>query len=190
MIKTMETPRSNWGDDWSVGVDVRVERRGQAILDTRSAGLLDAVRQTNSISAAARLLGISYAHAWLVIRQADEAAGQSLIETAIGGRRGGGARLSPYGEAALTVFEKLRRDVGATAAKTLPRHPRRRRAIQRGDPPGRRDQFAGSRGASAGRVCPAAAHRLRSCRLRHFERIGRPGPLGRGHRRLRFGESR
>ena len=117
----METPRSNWGDDWSVGVDVRVERRGQAILDTRSAGLLDAVRQTNSISAAARLLGISYAHAWLVIRQADEAAGQSLIETAIGGRRGGGARLSPYGEAALTVFEKLRRDVGATAAKTLPR---------------------------------------------------------------------
>ena len=86
-----------------------------------AAGLLDAVRQTNSISAAARLLGISYAHAWIVIQEATAAAGQPLIETAIGGKRGGGAHLTENGRAALTVFDELRESVAGTAAKTLPR---------------------------------------------------------------------
>jgi molybdenum ABC transporter molybdate-binding protein len=115
----MPTRNKSWSGDWSVGVDVRVERKRRTILDERSADLLAALNRTASISASARSLGISYRHAWLLIQEANAAAGRSLIETAVGGRRGGGARLTEYGRAALTAFEQLRASLRTSAGRAL-----------------------------------------------------------------------
>lgn len=111
----------SWGDDWSVSIRVQVERRGEAILGEKSADLLAAIAATNSISAAARLLGISYAHAWHLAQDAGAAAGAPLVETATGGVRGGGTRLTERGRAALEVFQALTQQVGKTAMAQLPR---------------------------------------------------------------------
>ena len=112
---------SPWGDDWSVSIRVRVERQGQSILDEKSADLLAAIDRTQSISAAARLLGISYAHAWHLAQDASAAAGAPLVETATGGVRGGGTRLTEHGRAVLEVFQALTQQVGKTAMTQLPR---------------------------------------------------------------------
>lgn len=115
------TDSTEWPSDWSVGVRVSIERLGQTIVDDAAAQMLLAVERTNSISAAARSLGISYRHAWLLLNQASSQAGQPLVQTAIGGQRGGGAQLTEQGRAALAVFHKLQAHVRATAATALPK---------------------------------------------------------------------
>ena len=117
----MPTTKGNWSRDWSVKIRVRVERDGKTVLDERAAELLAALEQTHSISAAARSLGISYRHAWLLVQEANDTAGQPLLETEIGGTRGGGARLTEYGRAALRVFEQLQASLRTSAAKALPK---------------------------------------------------------------------
>jgi molybdenum ABC transporter molybdate-binding protein len=117
----MKTQKANWSSDWSVEVRVRVERQGKTVLDERSADLLAALDRTKSISAGARSLGISYRHAWLLIQEANDAAGQPLTATAVGGQRGGGAQLTEYGRAALRVFEGLQESLRASAVKAIPK---------------------------------------------------------------------
>src|SRR5436309_518402 len=113
--------QGNWSREWSVKIRVRVERNGKTVLDERSAELLRALAELRSISAAARSRGVSYSHAWLVVQEANDTAGQPLLETEIGGKRGGGARLTEYGRAALRVFEKLQASLRMTAVKALPK---------------------------------------------------------------------
>jgi molybdate transport system substrate-binding protein len=83
--------------------------------------LLEAIDRTHSISAAARQMGMSYRRAWLLVQSMNEAAGEALIEAASGGRRGGGAGLTPRGRAAMAVFSELQEQLCQTAARMLPR---------------------------------------------------------------------
>jgi molybdate transport system substrate-binding protein len=117
----MKTPNTNWSSEWSVEVRVRVERRGKTVLDERSADLLAALDRTESISAGARALGVSYRHAWLLIQEVNAAGGRPLTEASVGGQRGGGARLTEYGRAALSVFEGLQESLRDSAFKVLPK---------------------------------------------------------------------
>lgn len=110
-----------WAADWTVGVRVRVERAGQAVLDAGRLELLEAIERRHSISAAARDLGMSYRHAWLLVRRANEAAGAPLVNAITGGSHGGGARLTPRGSAAVAVFRRLQEQLHQAAAGLLPR---------------------------------------------------------------------
>jgi molybdate transport system regulatory protein len=58
-------------------------------------GLLEAVAETGSISAAAERVGLSYRRAWGKIREMEEGLGVRLVETRVGGSQGGGAELTP-----------------------------------------------------------------------------------------------
>jgi molybdate transport system substrate-binding protein len=64
---------------------------------------------------------MSYRKAWTVVQEANRAAGVPLVESAVGGKKGGGATLTARGKAALDVFEQLRADLHATAAGVLRR---------------------------------------------------------------------
>jgi len=67
------------------------------------AALIEAVGRTGSISAAAREMGMSYRRAWTLIDSANRCFKKPLVETATGGRGGGGAAVSETG------YEVLRR---------------------------------------------------------------------------------
>jgi molybdate transport system regulatory protein len=110
---------TDWSDDWEVAVRVWIERRGRTILGEGLADLLIAIEQTRSISAAARLLGISYRHAWNLVQEGNTAAGEPLVSSAVGGLHGGGAQLTPRGKLSLRIFDDLRRRVRETAAGLL-----------------------------------------------------------------------
>ena len=75
------------------------------------AALLEEVVETGSISAAARVLGMSYRKAWTLVDSINRAAGRALVERSTGGRGGGGARLTPQGERALKLYRQLEGDV-------------------------------------------------------------------------------
>ena len=85
------------------------------------ADLLAAISQEGSISAAARAMGMSYRRAWLLADTMNQSFRQTLVEAAPGGRRGGGARLTPFGRDVLARYRRmeakaqtaLRRDMAA-----------------------------------------------------------------------------
>lgn len=110
-----------WSENWSVAVRVTVDRHGQPVLDTPVADLLAELDRTGSITAAAKNLGISYRHAWLILQQANENSGEALFAASVGGRRGGGTQLTEHGTQTLKIFRQLQRQVSAAAAKSLPR---------------------------------------------------------------------
>lgn len=75
---------------------------GQALLRNPLMDLLQAVRASGSISAAARQLGFSYRHVWGQLRQWETELGHALIVW----ERGQAALLSPFGER-LLMAERL-----------------------------------------------------------------------------------
>jgi molybdate transport system regulatory protein len=61
------------------------------------ADLLEAIAETGSISAAAKRMGMSYRRAWLLVDTMNRCFRTLLVIAAKGGRRGGGARVTPEG---------------------------------------------------------------------------------------------
>jgi molybdenum ABC transporter molybdate-binding protein len=114
-----KTPAIAWAADWQVDVRVRVAHNGQRVLGDGRADLLAAIDRTHSISAAARSLGMSYRHAWMLVQETNAAAGEPLVAAAVGGLKGGGAQLTPRGKLSLELFEQLSRQVRESAAVLL-----------------------------------------------------------------------
>ncbi|MFM8333651.1 MAG: winged helix-turn-helix domain-containing protein [Candidatus Methylumidiphilus sp.] len=65
------------------------------------AELLEAIARTGSISAAGKSMDMSYRRAWQLVDVMNRCFKSPLVETAKGGNRGGGARLTPLGAEAL-----------------------------------------------------------------------------------------
>jgi molybdate transport system regulatory protein len=71
------------------------------------ADLLEAIASTGSISAAGRLLGMSYRRAWLLVDTMNRCFHSPLVETRPGGGQGAGAWLTTEGETALAAYRGL-----------------------------------------------------------------------------------
>ena len=80
------------------------------------AQLLAAIAAHGSIAAAGRELGMSYRRAWDLVETMNRCFREPLVQSAAGGRHGGGAHLSPLGEQVLTLYLDLRRAVEREAA--------------------------------------------------------------------------
>lgn len=91
------------------------------------AALLESVRDTGSISAAARAMGMGYKRAWSLLDSLDRAYDTPLVERSTGGTRGGGAVLTPFGAEVLAAYRRLEAEALASGADlvALERHARR-----------------------------------------------------------------
>src|ERR1700751_5414330 len=69
--------------------------------------LLEAIRSTGSISGAARPLGMSYRRAWLLVEEVNDALREPAVTAETGGRRGGGAALTPGGERVVDLYRAI-----------------------------------------------------------------------------------
>jgi molybdate transport system regulatory protein len=78
--------------------------------------LLEAIRATGSISAAARRLGMSYRRAWLLVEELNDALQDPAVTAAPGGRQGGGAALTPVGERIIAIYRSIE-GIARSAAK-------------------------------------------------------------------------
>ena len=75
--------------------------------DPRRIALLKQVQATGSISQGAKLAGISYKSAWDAINEMNQLGEQTLVERATGGKGGGGATLTRYGQRLIQLYELL-----------------------------------------------------------------------------------
>ncbi len=75
--------------------------------DPRRIELLKQIKITGSISQGAKLAGISYKSAWDAINEMNQLADQTLVERSTGGKGGGGAILTHYGDRLIQLYDLL-----------------------------------------------------------------------------------
>lgn len=71
------------------------------------ADLLEAIERGGSISAAARLMGMSYKRAWDLVDTMNQCFQQPLVITATGGNHGGGAQVTEFGYEVLRRYREI-----------------------------------------------------------------------------------
>lgn len=71
------------------------------------ADLLEAIRDTGSISAAGRRLGMSYRRAWMLVDELNRHLGAPVVEAVTGGAKGGGAALTRVGDEVLGRYRNM-----------------------------------------------------------------------------------
>ncbi|MDN4629724.1 molybdenum-dependent transcriptional regulator [Erwinia sp. PsM31] len=75
--------------------------------DPRRIELLKQIAATGSISQGAKMAGISYKSAWDAINEMNTLADRTLVERATGGKGGGGAQVTAYGDRLIQLFALL-----------------------------------------------------------------------------------
>ena len=83
------------------------------------ARLLEAVGESGSISAAARSMGMAYRHAWELIDDMNQCFRSPVVEATSGGRAGGGAALTPFGDEVVRRFRAMEEAACAAMARDL-----------------------------------------------------------------------
>jgi molybdate transport system regulatory protein len=81
-----------------------LEKSGETFISWGRVVLLERIKETGSIAAAARSLDMAYSHAWTLVANMNRLAGEELVSRTFGGKRGGRAWLTPAGEAAVAQF--------------------------------------------------------------------------------------
>src|SRR5437667_11243115 len=79
------------------------------------AKLLESIRDTGSISAAAREMGMDYKRAWMLLDSMNQAFTESVVSAAPGGARGGGAILTEFGAEVLERYRRIQAQSEALA---------------------------------------------------------------------------
>ncbi|MEW7290045.1 winged helix-turn-helix domain-containing protein [Aquimarina sp. 2304DJ70-9] len=69
--------------------------------------LLKAIAKTGSLSKAASTLEMSYKKAWNLLDSMNKTAQEPLVITSTGGKGGGGASLTIYGEKVIKTFDTI-----------------------------------------------------------------------------------
>ncbi len=85
-------------------LNVWLEKDGDVVLSQWRVKLLETIGETGSISAAAEKLGVPYRRAWEKVQEIEAGLGEKVVDTAIGGVHGGGARLTEAGRRAIAQF--------------------------------------------------------------------------------------
>lgn len=73
------------------------------------ADILEGIRETGSIAAAGRRMGMSYKRAWLLVETMNQLFREPLVATERGGPSHGGARLTATGEQVLSIYRRMER---------------------------------------------------------------------------------
>jgi molybdate transport system regulatory protein len=69
--------------------------------------LLKAIQDTGSLSKAAKSLNMSYNKAWNLIDAVNKKSEQPVVIKNAGGKGGGGAEITPYGQKLITAFTRI-----------------------------------------------------------------------------------
>jgi len=86
---------------------MRVMRGKEIALGPGKVELLKHIQSSGSILRAAKAMNMSYMRAWKLLKTMESCFKMPLVHKSRGGRGGGNAQLTPAGEKALRLYEKM-----------------------------------------------------------------------------------
>jgi len=93
----------------TVGARLRVVLEPDVAIGPGKADILESIRETGSIAAAGRRMGMSYKRAWRLVDALNRVFKAPLVATTKGGRGHGGATLTEAGEEVLARYRRMER---------------------------------------------------------------------------------
>ncbi len=102
-----------------VGLHLRVVLDGAVAMGPGKVELLEGIKETGSIAAAGRRMGMSYKRAWLLVEEMNAMFSSPLVDAAKGGAGGGGATLTPLGQRMLAAYRDLETAASKAGAREL-----------------------------------------------------------------------
>jgi molybdate transport system regulatory protein len=100
-------------------VNISIVFQSGARIGPGKVALLESIRDTGSISAAAREMGMSYKRAWLLLDSMNQAFAEPVVIAAPGGPGGGGASLTTFGLEVLGRYRSIHERVTKLAATDM-----------------------------------------------------------------------
>lgn len=89
------------------GLRLRIYVKPDVLLGPGRADLLEGIRETGSIAAAGRKMGMSYKRAWSLIETMNSEFGTDVVTGAKGGVHGGGSALTLLGEEIVKRYRSM-----------------------------------------------------------------------------------
>ena len=84
----------------SIRIDLETGKR----IGPGKIALLEAIRETGSITAAAQSINMSYRRARLLVDELNKLMAKPVVATSTGGAKGGGTTLTPVGEKIIALY--------------------------------------------------------------------------------------
>jgi molybdate transport system regulatory protein len=98
---------------------VRIDLAPGVSLGPGKIALLEHIAASGSLSQAARELGMSYRRGWLLLDDLNRAFLEPATTASVGGSGGGGAQLTPFGEALIETYRAIEQEASAAASKPI-----------------------------------------------------------------------
>lgn len=87
-------------------ITLRIDLEDHGSLGPGKIRLLELIAERGSIQKAATTMGMSYAHAWKLVRDTSATFGQPLVEASTGGAAGGGTKLTVVGRNVVALYRR------------------------------------------------------------------------------------
>ena len=98
---------------------IRIDLSDHGAIGPGKIRLLELVGESGSISAAGRAMNMSYRRAWMLIDNLNRCFRSPVVETQLGGTRGGGAVLSALGHDVIAQYRAIERAATKATATEL-----------------------------------------------------------------------
>ena len=100
-------------------LSIRIDLDPQGRIGPGKIQLLESIAATGSISAAGRAMEMSYKRAWDLVDELNRICGHAAVERQTGGKNGGGAILTPFGEHLVARYRAIEEAASVAARKHL-----------------------------------------------------------------------
>ncbi|MEO8239401.1 MAG: LysR family transcriptional regulator [Flavobacterium sp.] len=102
---------------YSIEVRLWIQEAEGPFLGIGKIWLLENIRKTGSITNAAKEMKMSYRQAWQLVEEMNQRAESPLVEKLLGGKGGGGAKLTEAGDKAISIFHEVEKRIKDFAQK-------------------------------------------------------------------------
>jgi molybdate transport system regulatory protein len=100
-------------------LSIRIDLDDDGRLGPGKVLLLERIAEHGSIAAAGRSMQMSYRRAWELVSEINASFGRPLVAPQMGGRRGGGASLTPLGRALVGHYRAIEREAAMAVQSHL-----------------------------------------------------------------------
>ena len=98
---------------------LRINKGEEIAVGPGKVALLEAIVETGSITAAAKHLGMSYRRAWLLVDDMNRCFKKPVVDSAKGGKEGGGTVVTATGQQVITLYRGIEAQALKAGARDL-----------------------------------------------------------------------